>query len=231
MGFSEHPTSLLSQMASSYQIPSDHRLPYFTVTGLMEICETVGVHLPVGVKLRKAEIIDRLEERRRELHEAEVAVRRDAEAEKTRREAEALDLHRQNRYYEPRVQEGVEDLVGCLEYPLSYLDEYGGVGQVQRDLVGQEHVDLTGAGFPNTVAEYLWIHEGCNDDEPWKALCRLENGIFIFYKAECDYTGFDCQGNMQLWAARDLKTLLDLAMDIQDYVQWVAETSLAPQDI
>jgi hypothetical protein len=171
------------------------------------------------------ELIELLRDRRNQLHEAELAEYRRKEAERERIAKEALDLHRQSRSHALRKQADVEDLIDCLEYPLSYLDEYGGIDYIHRDLVGQEHIELDPA-FPNTIAEYLWIHEGENDGEPWKAVALLKDGVFVFYKAECDYTGFDCQGNMMLWAARDLATLLDLAMDIRDYDQWISETDV-----
>jgi hypothetical protein len=82
------------------------------------------------------------------------------------------------------------------------------------------------------VTDYLWIHEGRNDEEPWKAVGILASGAHFFYKAECDYTGFDCQGGMELYVAKDLPTLLCYAMGIRDYDQWVAETvAVTPQKI
>lgn len=208
----------------SYSIPADYRLASMTKPQLVELCGRVSVPLSANVKYLKAEIIELLTQRRNQLREAEMAEYRRREAERERIAKEALDLHRQSRSHALRKQANVEDLVGCLEYPLSYLDEYGGIESIQRDLVGQEYIELDPA-LANTIAEYLWIHEGCNDEEPWKAVARLNDGVFVFYKAECDYTGFDCQGHMMVWAARDLATLLDLAMDIRDYDQWISETA------
>jgi hypothetical protein len=61
--------------------------------------------------------------------------------------------------------------------------------------------------FPDNIVEFYWIHEGENDEEPWKLLCKLDNGNYAFYLAWCDYTGFDCQGAMKLIISKDLRKL------------------------
>lgn len=214
---------LIDLLTMSSSIPDRSKLERLTKAQLTELCGNAGVFLGADVTYTKSHLIEQLTEKRREMREAELVAHRAVRADMERRAQEALDRHRQTRSYVPRRQQGVKGFVACLEYPLSFLDDYGGVEGVQRDLVGCERV-LVGPEFPNNVAEYLWIHAGENDEEPWKALGRLHDGTFVFYKAECDYTGFDCQGAMQLWAAGELRTLIDLAMDISDYDQWISET-------
>ena len=66
--------------------------------------------------------------------------------------------------------------------------------------------------FPKNIAEYYWIHEGKRDEETWHLLCRLKNGCYAYYRASCDYTGFDCQGMMQLFVSRSAQRIFEEAM-------------------
>lgn len=203
-------------------IPSTARLAYMSKQALLDLLPRAGIAVPE--KTTKQILIAHLNQKRDELQEAGRQRVRDAEAERNRQAQAALDIHRQTRSYASRRQEGVESMLGALDYPLSYLGEYGGTHGILKPLVGQEEIVLADDAFPTEVAEYLWIHPGENDEEPWKAVGRLESGVHFFYKAECDYTGFDCQGGMELYVAKDLRTLIDLAMGIRDYDQWMAET-------
>lgn len=94
-----------------------------------------------------------------------------------------------------------------LEYPFSYIG-YGTdyrVSGFQRGLIDEAPLDC--GDFPNNITQFFWISEGKNDERPWYCLCQLDNGIYAFYRAFCDYTGFDCQGGMQLFVSRDLRKL------------------------
>ncbi len=64
--------------------------------------------------------------------------------------------------------------------------------------------------FPHNITEYYWIHEGENDEEAWHVICKTSNDAYVYYTASCDYTGFDCQGSMAMWASRDKQTLISL---------------------
>ena len=199
----------------STDIPYSWQLANMTQQDLLALLSRAGITVPE--KTTKQVLIAHLSQKRDELERTE--------RQKTRERAQAaLDLHRQTRSYAPRRQQGVDTMLGSLDYPLSYLGEYGGTQGILKPLVGQEEIVLADDAFPTEVAEYFWIHPGENDEEPWKAVGVLMCGAHFFYKAECDYTGFDCQGGMELYVAKDLRTLLDLAMDIRDYDQWMAET-------
>jgi hypothetical protein len=96
----------------------------------------------------------------------------------------------------------------ALTYPFSYLDDYGVQEETfVKGLLGEENCDA--GKFPNNIDAYYWIYKGCNDEQPWYCLCKLDNGNYAFYKAWCDYTGFDCQGGMYLIVSRDLKRLFE----------------------
>jgi len=153
---------------------------------------------------KKADII-------RRLHELDAAHEKHQQ-EKAR--LEALEVAHRAHRGPVQEQKGVEELVGSLEYPFSFLRN----GEYPRDvspLPGQPLEDI--GTFPDNIARYLWIHPGENDEEPWMTLCQLTNDVYVFYKGESDYTGFDCQGHMKLYTSHDPNILIQLAMTIQDY--------------
>jgi hypothetical protein len=95
----------------------------------------------------------------------------------------------------------LEPTLSVLEYPFSFITngDYK-VTNFCRGVPGDEPCDP--GNFPNNIAEFYWIHEGAHDEEPWTCLCRLDSGLYVFYLAHCDYTGFDCQGEMVMFVAR-----------------------------
>lgn len=105
--------------------------------------------------------------------------------------------------------------LAALRYPLSCIDRgddecYGGYSTDDfcEGLLGDDEGRSCG-NFPDNIAEYYWIHEGHNDEEPWHCLCKLDNGYYAFYSAWCDYTGFDCQGGMKLIISKNSDKLFN----------------------
>jgi hypothetical protein len=78
--------------------------------------------------------------------------------------------------------------------------------------------------FPGNIVRYYWIYEGHNDEHPWYALGQLKSGAYFFYVAECDYTGFDCQGGMKLWVSKSFQNLIDHAMTDSEYQEYLNDT-------
>lgn len=66
--------------------------------------------------------------------------------------------------------------------------------------------------FPKNIQHYYWISDGKNDMYPWRALCRLTTGLFVYITASCAFSGFDCQGNIHVYGATSLQTLIDHGM-------------------
>lgn len=66
--------------------------------------------------------------------------------------------------------------------------------------------------FPKNIQHYYWISEGKNDEHPWRTLCRLTTGLFVFLEASCNFSGFECQGNIHVYGAEKIQTLIDNAM-------------------
>ncbi len=186
----------------------------FTVPQLKALAEERGVYSVRNFQ-HKAEIVWALERRDAQERIAAAAAAREA----------AEEAHRQTRQLgiPLRSQDSDELQAGIygLKYPFSFLRN----GDYARDvspIVGQPDEDI--GNFPENIAEYYWVRNGANDEEPWLALCRLTNGVYVFYKGECDYTGFDCQGSMDIYASRSTDILLQYAMTTSDYQKYIADT-------
>jgi hypothetical protein len=121
-----------------------------------------------------------------------------------------------------RQQVCVEAFLDTLDYPFSFLRN-GEYERTVQPIPGQPVEDV--GTFPDNIAHYYWIHPGKNDEEPWLVLCRLTTGVYVFYKGECDYTGFDCQGNMKLYASRDPAILIEFAMTLEESRKYMSETA------
>jgi hypothetical protein len=87
----------------------------------------------------------------------------------------------------------------------------------------EEAITLAGE-FPSNIVEWIWSSPGQNDENPWLLLCKLNTGAYAFYRAWCDYTGFDCQGGMKLIVSSNLADVIEYGMHNYDYVHYEAET-------
>lgn len=70
--------------------------------------------------------------------------------------------------------------------------------------------------FPKNIQDYFWLDDGLKDEHPWRALCRLTTGLFVFVQASCSYSGFGCIGGIAVYAAKHPQTLVDHAMGDED---------------
>jgi hypothetical protein len=112
-----------------------------------------------------------------------------------------------------------------FQYPFGCInDGYSGYEMQMSDELPGEPV-LPVNGFPKNIREWLWASPGSNDEAPWWLLGSLESGVYFFYDAWCDYTGFDCQGHMSIYASEKLETLIVKAMSEAAYGQYIRETS------
>ncbi len=112
----------------------------------------------------------------------------------------------------------------ALEYPFSFINQcYYKPSEICTGLVEEEPIDI--GDFPNNIVEYYWIHEGTNDEENWHLFCKVTTKdsskasceAYIYYTAGCDYTGFDCQGDMKIYISRNAPALLySLDRDVQE---------------
>jgi hypothetical protein len=165
--------------------------------------------------LRKDELIAALQRNERDRKTQWV---KEQEAAMIREELEILN----RKYRQTVLRQQESPIPEHLEYPFQFLgNEY----PVEvTPILSNDPGELDVEDFPANIDHYYWVHEGVNDEEPWLTLCKLKNGLYVFYKGECDYTGFDCQGDMRIYAAKDPKDLLLYAMDSNDYGKYHMET-------
>ena len=100
--------------------------------------------------------------------------------------------------------------MSAFDYPFSVMKEdYTAypVADMWKGFVDEEPADP--GNFPDNIAEVYWIQEGYNDGDDWKCLCKLTNAYYVYYTASCDYTGFDCQGDMRLQITKNPVKLFD----------------------
>lgn len=104
-----------------------------------------------------------------------------------------------------------------LDAPFEYIGDLYIVDEFTRFLpIEAENADP--GDFPNNIEQFYWIKEGANDEESWEALGKLTNGVYFFYRATCDYTGFDCQGMMTLIVSPVFENLVQYGMPEQSYM-------------
>lgn len=66
------------------------------------------------------------------------------------------------------------------------------------------------------VAEIIGMEDGYNDGDNWIGLFRLLDGRFVFIRAGCDYTGWDCQQWGQSHVAKELQDLIRFGMSLEE---------------
>ena len=91
--------------------------------------------------------------------------------------------------------------------------------------------DIAVGDFPTNILRWIWSSPGMNDEWPWVAIFQLEDDEhgprFAYYKASCDYTGFDCQGGMDISIARDIPTLIQYCLSEEEYQEYEGHTEPA----
>lgn len=111
--------------------------------------------------------------------------------------------------YTPLVKPNLK----ALEFPFMFINDMlktFTVSEIVRGFPDEEPCEV--GDFPKNIAEYYWIHEGERDEETWHLLCRLDNGLYAYYYASCDYSGFDCQGMMRLFVSKNALRIFEEAM-------------------
>lgn len=107
-----------------------------------------------------------------------------------------------------------------FDYPFShcndeYFEKYN-ISIMFCPLIGQKETVQDCGLFPNNIKYFNWYKEGKNDWKPWLLLCQLDNDKYAYFRASCDYTGFDCQGGMDLYISESKDTLIQMAMNEED---------------
>lgn len=123
-----------------------------------------------------------------------------------------------------RTLHKVKDLEKEMEYPYSSVgtDNYS-LKEIYRPIV-VETSQASAGNFPKSIKEHFWIRPGENDGDSWYSCGQLTNGNYFFYSASCDYTGFDCQGGMNLWVSSSWETLVHHGMGSTLYRLYLQQT-------
>ncbi len=102
-----------------------------------------------------------------------------------------------------------EPVTNILDYPFSFIQDGSYDVSFMCKGFADDYEPVDAGDFPANIESYYWIHEGTNDEGAWKCLCKLTNGFYAYYEASCDYTGFDCQGMMNIQLTKDAKKLYE----------------------
>lgn len=181
-----------------------------TVAEIRSHAAEAGVNIPSNMTSR----IDL-----RQMVEFPIRAAKDREIRDARKAAED-DLHRREKRTDLSLRQQTDPDKSLLEEPFLYIYDYE---PHATPIVGQVEITLNHQWWLE-IEHYYWIFGGAHDDESWRFLARLKNGIYVFYTASCDYTGFDCQGDMKVWASHDPAVLLLYAMGNRDYDLYYADT-------
>jgi len=110
-----------------------------------------------------------------------------------------------------------KDGVKGFGYPFSCVDDFR--SSMYHPIVGKDmktvhikNVDAIVKDFPHNVRFVYYFEVGKPDYDQWRLVGILKNGLYFYYDAGCDYTGFDCQGSMRLYLSDDFDELADKAM-------------------
>ena len=77
-------------------------------------------------------------------------------------------------------------------------------------------------GYISSKCTVLFYHEGAPDLDDWLLLLKIndpdicDDPFYLFMKAGCDYTGFDCQGSISFVFSHDLNNMIKLGLTTQD---------------
>lgn len=123
------------------------------------------------------------------------------------------------------IRKHVSD-TAAMEYPYAFTNELNayGVKDILRP-IPVETGQADAGDFPKNIHEHFWISEGERDGRPWHSIGLLKNGNYFYYTASCDYTGFDCQGEMRLYVSASYANIIKHALSDEVYRQYLKETS------
>lgn len=79
--------------------------------------------------------------------------------------------------------------------------------------VADDRKDTIAPFGPEEVAEVIAYSLGEHDAQNWLLVGRLDNGLFFFLDAGCDYTGWDCQSSGTATVSTSIDTLVAFALD------------------
>lgn len=127
-----------------------------------------------------------------------------------------------------RTTKTQDECTAEMTYPYSYIDEFNGphsnypITAILYPILVETEAERADPGdFPKNIQEHFWVRVGENDGDSWLSAGQLTNGAYFYYSGGCDYTGFDCQGGMNLWVSKSWKNIVDHAMTEEEYELYI----------
>ena len=65
----------------------------------------------------------------------------------------------------------------------------------------------------DTWKKIYYYQEGQNDFKEWIVAFQTKDGIYVYFRASCDYTGFDCQGGGDISFTKDRDIFWNFCLD------------------
>jgi hypothetical protein len=126
-----------------------------------------------------------------------------------------------------------------FEYPFSYLlsGDYTVADIMNEPVYSTNLCNTSPTLFPRTIAEWIW---GSVKGYSWTLLCRLHNGLYVFYEAGCGPLGFSVKhstsptpqrtpgSSMRLVAADTLEYLVLHVLSDAQYTLYMRKTVPIP---
>lgn len=142
------------------------------------------------------------------------------------------------RVYEERIAKYTVN-IAKFEYPLSYLlsGDYTVADIMNEPVHATTLHDSSPRLFPRAVAQWIW---GSVQGYSWTLLCRLHNGLYVFYEAGCGPLGFSIKhsssptpqrtpgSSMRLVAADTLEYLIVHVLSDAQYALYMRKTVPIP---
>jgi hypothetical protein len=66
------------------------------------------------------------------------------------------------------------------------------------------------------VKDIIASEAGENDGSEWIGIFLLRNGKYLFLKAGCDYTGWDCRSGGDSWLSDSLEDIISFGLGEND---------------
>lgn len=132
-----------------------------------------------------------------------------------------------------RMMLDITPLLPSMDVPYSCVGETTSYSlkDIRRPIVVEKEEDTADVGnFPANILEHYWIRAGENDGDSWLACGGLDNGAYFFYSGSCDYTGFDCHGDMHLWVSNSWENIVEHAMSQREYELYIEQTIPPPEE-
>lgn len=102
--------------------------------------------------------------------------------------------------------------VGDFNYPYQSWIDGDGDWKVRPVIEDEKDVNFNDNIFDINAAEVYWFQVGENDEDAWMLLCKCGE-YWIYFEANCDYIGFDCQGGGIIEYSTDFERMWNMGLD------------------